>query len=166
MLAGLAALLWLTFRKRTTSRPLFKLSYEALLIGWVGCYAAVTMTPSRSFDWSAPNYACDTLLREPVKHLFSIADRSLNVWIAVPAGIFMILAAHWRLGWILAGFVTPMVAEFWQLNVPGLGRQCSLLDIQDNYQGLLIGLAAGLVLLVMRCLVKFGYQRRRTASQR
>lgn len=146
--------LWVVIRKRTTSLSLGELIYEALLIGWVGFYASVTMTPSWQMDWSASEYSCNMNLAKPVQHLMNLADRSLNVWLTVPAGIFIPLSKRWRPGWLLAALCAPLVAEYWQLRVPGLMRQCNLYDIQDNYQGILTGFVVGFILLVLKYVVK------------
>lgn len=145
---------WLGFRKWRTNLSLPELLSEAFLLGWVGCYFAVTLTPSVEMDLAAPMGSCNFQLASPVHHLFSLNDRSMNVWIAVPAGIFAVGSRHWRLRWIIASLGAPIFAETWQHWIPALMRLCHIPDIQDNYQGLLIGVPIGVLVLIVKWVMR------------
>lgn len=72
----------------------------------------------------------------------------------MPAGFFIAASKHWRLGWVAAAIGAPIFAETWQHWIPALLRLCHVPDIQDNYQGVLIGILVGFVAVGMKYLVR------------
>ncbi len=156
--ALVAALLALATRRRlgTTSA----VSVAGLLWSLVAI-ALVTLVPTRadvgivpadgrsqscSWDYGGPSGAAF--------QAFGLDQRTLNVLLFVPAGLFLVLAVgRWRSGVMLAplGLVAlaaySLCIEFAQLALARLDRACDVTDMVDNILGAGIGFAIGVVLL-------------------
>jgi VanZ like family len=83
-------------------------------------------------------------------------QRTLNVLLFVPAGVFLVLAlGRWRTAWVLAPLGLAGLAayslgiEFVQLQLARLDRACDVTDLADNVLGACLGFLAGLVLLLV-----------------
>jgi hypothetical protein len=124
---------------------------EALLIAGIGIYVSVTLTPMRTLIWGQSLGQCGFFLLPPVGwHVFQgLDDRTLNVWLCVPAGFMAVMSKRMRPGWIIAGFCLPILAETIQHFAPVLEHVCQAADVEDNWQGVLMGaMLGGAVLFV------------------
>ena len=85
-----------------------------------------------------------------------VDQRTLNVLLFVPAGVFLVLAVgRWRAGWLLAPLGLAALAayslaiEFVQLQLARLDRACDVTDVVDNVVGAGLGFVLGALLLVV-----------------
>ena len=154
----LAALLALATRRRLVT--VSAVSFAGLLWSLVGI-ALVTLVPTRpdvgvvpaegrsescSWDYGGPSGAAFDV--------FGLDQRTLNVLLFVPAGVFLVLTVgRWWSGVVLAPLGLAALAayslgiEFVQLQLARLDRACDVTDVVDNVLGAGIGFAIGLLLL-------------------
>jgi hypothetical protein len=112
----------------------------------VGIVPAETRSESCSWDYGGPSGTTFEVL--------GLDQRTLNVLLFVPAGLFLVLAVgRWWTGLVLAPVGLAALAaysltiEFTQLQLARLDRACDVTDMVDNILGAGIGFAMGLVLL-------------------
>lgn len=112
----------------------------------IGIVPAETRSESCSWDYGGPSGVAFEVL--------GLDQRTLNVLLFVPAGLFLVLAVgRWWSGLLLAplGFVAlaaySLGIELVQLQLARLDRACDVTDLVDNILGAGIGSAIGLVLL-------------------
>ena len=112
----------------------------------VGIVPADTRSESCSWDYGGPSGAAF--------EVFGFDQRTLNVLLFVPAGVFLVLAVgRWWSGVVLApvGLVAlaaySLAIELTQLQLARLDRACDVTDVVDNVLGAGIGFAIGLLLL-------------------
>ena len=111
----------------------------------VGIVPAENRSEACSWDYGGPSGAAFEVL--------GFDQRTLNVLLFVPAGIFLVLAVgRWWSGLVLApvGLVAlaaySLAIELTQLQLARLDRACDVTDIIDNVTGAVIGGLVGLVL--------------------
>jgi hypothetical protein len=123
-----------------------------LLVVSLGVIASATITPLRGmFDTTPPGpETCDfsVLGPIPVRDLFRVNDRLLNVILFFPLGLALGLLPRGRRTAVLVvgALLLPFAIEITQLAVHVLGRGCQSVDLIDNLTGLVLGLAAGAVI--------------------
>ena len=112
----------------------------------VGIVPAERRSEGCSWDYGGPSGAAFEVL--------GFDQRTLNVLLFVPAGIFLVLAVgRWWSGLVLApvGLVAlaaySLTIELTQLQLARLDRACDVTDLVDNIVGAGIGFAIGLLLL-------------------
>ena len=112
----------------------------------VGIVPAETRSESCSWDYGGPSGAAFEVL--------GLDQRTLNVLLFVPAGLFLVLAVgRWWSGLLLAPLGLVALAayslgiELVQLQLARLDRACDVTDMVDNVLGAGIGCVVGLVLL-------------------
>ena len=112
----------------------------------VGIVPADGRSESCSWDYGGPSGAAFEVL--------GLDQRTLNVLLFVPAGMFLVLAVgRWWSGLVLAplgllGLAAYSLAiEFTQLQLARLDRACDVTDLVDNVLGASIGFVIGLLLL-------------------
>ncbi|MCP3420671.1 VanZ family protein [Nocardioides pinisoli] len=112
----------------------------------VGVVPAETRSESCSWDYGGPSGTTFEVL--------GLDQRTLNVLLFVPAGVFLVLAVgRWWTGLVLApaglaGLAAYSLAiELTQLQLARLDRACDVTDMVDNILGAAIGVAIGVVLL-------------------
>jgi hypothetical protein len=112
----------------------------------VGIVPAEGRSEACSWDYGGPSGAAFEVL--------GFDQRTLNVLLFVPAGIFLVLAVgRWWSGLVLApvGLVAlaaySLAIELTQLQLARLDRACDVTDLVDNVLGAGIGFAIGLLLL-------------------
>jgi hypothetical protein len=145
-------------RRRRRGRPAPSL-WAAVLWCAVGAFAAVTLTPSRIGLGLDPDTmrTHECLLTWPRTGFGLWArnpERRWNVLIGVPLG-FAAAAWTWRSrrvrgrphrAWApvgaLVALAVPELVEAVQVALPGLGRQCAVVDVVDNLSGVLMGAVA------------------------
>jgi hypothetical protein len=107
----------------------------------VGIVPAEGRSESCSWDYGGPSgLAFDVL---------GLDQRTLNVLLFVPAGMFLVLTVgrRWS-GLLLAPLAAYSLAiEFVQLQLARLDRACDVTDVVDNIVGAGIGFVIGVVLL-------------------
>jgi glycopeptide antibiotics resistance protein len=88
--------------------------------------------------------------------IFAGGQRLLNTVLFIPSGALLVLAAgRWRMGWVvvplgLAGLAAySVLIELAQLELARIDRACDATDVIDNVSGTLVGVAIGLVLVVL-----------------
>ncbi|MEN8708115.1 MAG: VanZ family protein [Nocardioides marinisabuli] len=88
--------------------------------------------------------------------ILSGGQRLLNVLVFVPSGaLLVVVAARWRSGWVtvplgLAALAAYSVGIEWtQLELARIDRACDVTDVVDNVTGAALGVAIGLVLVVV-----------------
>ena len=88
--------------------------------------------------------------------IFSGGQRLLNVLVFVPSGaLLVVVAARWRSGWVtvpiglLALAAYSVAIEWTQLELARIDRACDVTDVVDNVTGAALGVAAGLVLVLV-----------------
>ena len=155
---GLAVLLALALRRRfgtATSTAVAGLLWSLTAIALVtlvptrpdvGVVPAETRSESCSWDYGGPSGTTFEVL--------GLDQRTLNVLLFVPAGVFLVLAAgRWWSGLVLAPVGLALLAayslgiELTQLQVARIDRACDVTDLVDNVLGAGIGAAIGAVLL-------------------
>jgi hypothetical protein len=147
---GLAVLLALALRARfgtatstTVAGLLWSLTAIALVTlvptrPDVGVVPAETRSESCSWDYGGPSGTTFEVL--------GLDQRTLNVLLFVPAGVFLVLAAgRWWSGLVLAAY--SLGIELTQLQLARIDRACDVTDLVDNVLGAGIGAAIGAVLL-------------------
>ena len=156
--AGLAALLVTVLRPRLGTAS--AVSVAGLLWSLVAI-ALVTLVPTRADVGVVPaesrSEACSWDYGGPSGAAFEVLgfdQRTLNVLLFVPAGLFLVLAVgRWWSGLVLAPVGLAALAaysltiEFTQLQLARLDRACDVTDMVDNILGAAIGVAIGVVLL-------------------
>jgi glycopeptide antibiotics resistance protein len=112
----------------------------------IGIVPAESRSESCSWDYGGPSGAAFEVL--------GLDQRTLNVLLFVPAGMFLVLAVgRWWAGLLLApnGLAClaaySLLIELVQLQLARLDRACDVTDMVDNVVGAGIGFAIGLVLL-------------------
>jgi hypothetical protein len=112
----------------------------------VGIVPADARSESCSWDYGGPSGAAFEVL--------GLDQRTLNVLLFVPAGVFLVLAVgRWWSGVLLAPLGLAALAayslgiELTQLQLARLDRACDVTDIVDNVVGAGIGFVIGVVLL-------------------
>lgn len=112
----------------------------------VGIVPAEGRSETCSWDYGGPSGAAFEVL--------GLDQRTLNVLLFVPAGVFLVLAVG--RGWsgvvlaplgLLALAAYSLAIELVQLQLARLDRACDVTDVVDNVLGAGIGCAVGLVLL-------------------
>jgi len=88
--------------------------------------------------------------------IFAGGQRLLNTLLFVPSGALLVLGAtRWRIGWVLVPLGLMGLAaysaliEFTQLALARLDRACDVTDLIDNVSGAILGVALGLVLMLV-----------------
>jgi hypothetical protein len=156
--AGLAGLLALAVRPRlgtATAVSVAGLLWSLVAIALVtlvptrpdvGVVPAETRSESCSWDYGGPSGTTFEVL--------GLDQRTLNVLLFVPAGVFLVLAAgRWWSGLVLAPLGLGLLAayslaiELTQLQLARLDRACDVTDVVDNVLGAGIGSVVGLLLL-------------------
>lgn len=156
--AGLAGLLALAVRPRlgtATAVAVAGLLWSLVAIALVtlvptrpdvGVVPAETRSESCSWDYGGPSGTTFEVL--------GLDQRTLNVLLFVPAGVFLVLAAgRWWSGLVLAPLGLGLLAayslaiELTQLQLARLDRACDVTDVVDNVLGAGIGSVVGLLLL-------------------
>lgn len=112
----------------------------------VGIVPAEGRSESCSWDYGGPSGAAFEVL--------GLDQRTLNVLLFVPAGMFLVLAVgRWWSGLVLAPLGLVALAayslgiELVQLQLARLDRACDVTDLVDNVLGAGVGSVIGLVLL-------------------
>ncbi len=112
----------------------------------VGIVPADGRSASCSWDYGGPNGAAFEGL--------GFDQRTLNVLLFVPAGMFLVLAVgRWWSGVVLAPLGLALLAaysvgvELLQLQVARIDRACDVTDMVDNTLGAGVGFVIGMVLL-------------------
>ena len=112
----------------------------------VGIVPAEGRSESCSWDYGGPSGAAFEVL--------GLDQRTLNVLLFVPAGLFLVLAVgRWRSGLVLAPLGLGLLAayslgiELTQLQLARLDRACDVTDLVDNVLGAAAGSVVGLLLL-------------------
>jgi hypothetical protein len=112
----------------------------------IGIVPAEGRSESCSWDYGGPSGAAFEVL--------GLDQRTLNVLLFVPAGLFLVLAVgRWWSGLLLAplGLLAlaaySLLIELVQLQLARLDRACDVTDMVDNILGAGIGFAIGVVLL-------------------
>jgi len=112
----------------------------------VGIVPAESRSEACSWDYGGPSGAAF--------EVFGLDQRTLNVLLFVPAGVFLVLAVgRWWAGLVLAPLGLACLAayslaiELVQLQLARLDRACDVTDMVDNVLGAGIGFVAGVVLL-------------------
>jgi len=112
----------------------------------IGIVPAESRSESCSWDYGGPSGAAFEVL--------GLDQRTLNVLLFVPAGMFLVLAVgRWWAGLLLAPIGLACLAayslliELVQLQLARLDRACDVTDMVDNVVGAGIGFAIGVVLL-------------------
>lgn len=112
----------------------------------VGVVPADSRSDSCSWDYGGPNGAAFEGL--------GFDQRTLNVLLFVPAGIFLVLAVgRWWVGVVLAPVGLALLAaysvglELVQLQLARIDRACDVTDMVDNIVGAGVGFLVGLLLL-------------------
>ena len=112
----------------------------------IGIVPAESRSESCSWDYGGPSGAAFEVL--------GLDQRTLNVLLFVPAGMFLVLAVgRWWAGLLLAPIGLACLAayslliELVQLQLARLDRACDVTDMVDNVVGAGIGFTIGLVLL-------------------
>ncbi len=141
---------WMLLRRRRCgSRQAIA---EALLVAGIGVYVSVCLTPGPYLPWGNTDGQCGLSLLPPVdwRAFQQIDDRSLNVWLCVPAGLMAAVSTRMRPAWIATCVFLPVAAEVIQHFAPVLSHSCQLSDVEDNWQGVLVGAILGGIVLVVR----------------
>ena len=122
-----------------------------------GLVIAVTLTPGgEAIAGGAPQHmvTCDVsrLAPLPPAALGRLTDESLNVYLFIPLGIALafVPASRWSLLFGSVALALPIAIEMLQAAVPSLGRVCQSGDVIDNWSGLALGLAVGLIARAVR----------------
>ena len=112
----------------------------------IGIVPAESRSESCSWDYGGPSGAAF--------EVFGLDQRTLNVLLFVPAGMFLVLAVgRWWSGVVLAPLGLVALAayslgiELVQLQLARLDRACDVTDLVDNVLGAGAGFVIGLVLL-------------------
>ena len=112
----------------------------------VGVVPAESRSESCSWDYGGPSGAAF--------EVFGLDQRTLNVLLFVPAGMFLVLAVgRWWTGLLLAPLgllglaLYSLTIEFVQLELARLDRACDVTDMVDNILGACIGVGLGLLVL-------------------
>jgi hypothetical protein len=112
----------------------------------VGVVPADSRSDSCSWDYGGPNGAAFEGL--------GFDQRTLNVLLFVPAGMFLVLAVgRWWSGVVLAPLGLAVLAayslgiELTQLQLARIDRACDVTDMVDNILGAGVGFLIGVVLL-------------------
>ncbi len=112
----------------------------------IGIVPAESRSDSCSWDYGGPSGAAF--------EVFALDQRTLNVLLFVPAGMFLVLAiGRWWSGLLLAPVGLAGLAayslgiEFSQLQLARLDRACDVTDMVDNVLGAGVGFVVGVVLL-------------------
>ena len=112
----------------------------------IGIVPAESRSESCSWDYGGPSGAAFEVL--------GLDQRTLNVLLFVPAGMFLVLAVgRWWSGVVLAPLGLVALAayslgiELVQLQLARLDRACDVTDLVDNVLGAGVGFVIGLVLL-------------------
>ncbi|PKH37914.1 VanZ like family protein [Nocardioides alpinus] len=112
----------------------------------VGIVPAETRSNSCSWDYGGPNGAAFEGL--------GLDQRTLNVLLFVPAGMFLVLAVgRWWSGVVLAPLGLALLAaysvavELLQLQLARIDRACDVTDMVDNILGAGVGFVIGVLLL-------------------
>lgn len=112
----------------------------------IGLVPAESRSESCSWDYGGPSGAAF--------EVFGLDQRTLNVLLFVPAGLFLVLAVgRWWTGLLLAPLgllglaLYSLTIEFVQLELARLDRACDVTDMVDNIVGAGIGFGLGLLVL-------------------
>jgi VanZ family protein len=119
--------------------PWFVLAFMLCL----GSILSITLTPG---DWHPAPYCSLRVVFPRPADLFSMTERSLNIWLFAPLGLLLAFTPRPRLGalFFAAAMLLPFMIEGLQLVVPGIGRSCQVTDIINNLIGLFLGGTIGL----------------------
>jgi len=138
--------------RRLGARP----RVAVMLLLALGVIVSATLTPSRGAVHGAiagqlpggPGM-CDLHRIRPVAPAEFDADVGLNILLFVPLGFALPFLARtrWTLAIVAGAVVLPVGIETIQLLVPQLDRTCQSADVIDNLTGLVLGVAAGTVVV-------------------
>jgi VanZ family protein len=123
--------------KNFHTSPWFVLAFMLCL----GSILSVTLTPG---DWNPAPYCSLRVVVPRPADLFSMTERSLNIWLFAPLGLLLTLRPRLGAVFFAAAMLLPFMIEGLQLVVPGIGRSCQVTDIINNLTGLFFGGAVGL----------------------
>ncbi|MFI2431613.1 VanZ family protein [Streptomyces sp. NPDC018693] len=116
---------------------------------WGGLAATVTGVFGVTFMDSGPaSGRC--VINHDLAEPFHTTQGLWNLALTVPLGLFALLALRRPLPALVGVVSLPLVIEFIQARVDGLGRVCDSADAEMNILGGLVGLAAAAVLLAVR----------------
>ena len=103
--------------------------------------------------------SCSTDLGGPAPDgfwIFAGGQRLLNTLLFIPSGALLVLgASRWRIGWLLVPLgllglaAYSVVIELIQLELARIDRACDVTDVVDNFSGALLGVAIGVVLMLL-----------------
>lgn len=146
-LTGLAGVVLLAYTPR-----LKKWSQLPGPIAWCAAmsvigFLTVTVTPSPDAgNWGRAQTLSMDISLPIVSDLLTLSSSTLNVWLAVPMGLLVTMAAlQSHRYWMLASLVAlPLASELIQFALPVLGRSAFLLtDVVSNWLGAALGAFAG-----------------------
>ena len=146
-------------------RDRLAVTLERVLLGGAVAFAtAVTMSPPGVTDKGvlAPDRSCAIhTVHLGLAAVTADDQRILNVLLLVPVGLFTALVASRlsrSLGWTVAlvSAALPFAYEAGQQVFRGLQRACDTTDLADNLTGVLLGLAAGVLLVGLRWAARRG----------
>ncbi len=88
--------------------------------------------------------------------ILSGGQRLLNMLVFVPSGaLLVVVAARWRSGWVTVPLGLVVLAaysvaiEWTQLELARIDRACDVTDVVDNVSGAALGVAIGLLLVLV-----------------
>ena len=123
-----------------------------LLLISLGGVVALTLTPGIAISPTSDG-ACDLRIVAPLglERMFSLGQRSLNVLLFIPVGVSIGLLPWSRSRLVIAvgALVLPFLVEGLQYALPPLGHACVAADVIDNLTGLVLGLGAGTLALLV-----------------
>jgi glycopeptide antibiotics resistance protein len=128
-----------------------------LLLASLAGIVALTVTPGD--DAFSPYNVVGCLLEivRPIgiARLLTFGERGLNVLLFLPFGVCVGLlpSSPRKLAVGIGALALPFLVEGIQYALPALDRKCSAVDIIDNLSGLMIGLAAGLLIQLVVSIV-------------
>lgn len=145
VVAVVAVLVAFPLARLLRSNPLV----TGLLVVSLLAVVALSLAPSNTLQAAAG--VCLRPVTLPVgRRILWPSDLTANVLMYVPLGV----AVVWlrpklvRLVAVVAALLVPLAIELTQKELIAINRQCSLSDIIGNEVGLLVGMAAGAVLLL------------------
>ena len=131
-------------------------SVGAMLVTFFGLIASATLTPSReALRFGAiGSGVCDLSRIGPAswQDLFGFGDPTFNVLLFIPLGVAIGLVPPSRRQALLivVAIALPFAIETIQLLATTLDRACQGADVSDNLTGLVIGIAVGAMVRLVR----------------
>ena len=135
------------------ARPLGRMLGSGPLVAWMlvasaGLVIASTLTPFSGVPVLYPECGLGGLHLASARELRQSGDIMLNVLLLVPLGVAIGAIPRTRVRIALAALaaLAPLAIEMTQLNFAPLHRSCEAADVVNNAGGLLVAVAAGIVL--------------------